>query len=163
MRFLLEPEPTLTILEANSTPIVWDDRTRPSYALALLVVFWRWPALHSFLTKRCNMHDLWITRLDHGIFDMLTIRTMEDRTFHTRLVQAVLSSLGSRTCYQAPIQPLTYFPYNPECLKGFAITWSLACVEPFDAVEEVLGRGMLMSSVQKRAAISTETESYSTE
>lgn len=41
IRFLLAPVPTLIILVANSTPMVWDDRT-----------------LHSLLTKRCSRHDL---------------------------------------------------------------------------------------------------------
>ena len=42
IRFLRAPVPTLIILLANSTPMVCEDKTR-----------------HSFLTKRCNMQDLW--------------------------------------------------------------------------------------------------------
>src|SRR5262249_48947768 len=42
IRFLRGPLPTLIILLANSTPMVCEDKTR-----------------HSFLTKRCNMQDLW--------------------------------------------------------------------------------------------------------
>ena len=41
IRFRRAPVPTLMILLANSTPMVCDERT-----------------LHSFFTKRCNMHDL---------------------------------------------------------------------------------------------------------
>lgn len=55
MRFRRDPVPTLMILLANSTPIVWDDKTR-----------------HSFLTKRCSRQDLYAQRqrqpcLDSGM------------------------------------------------------------------------------------------------
>ena len=35
-------------------------------------------------------------------------------------------------------------------------TWSLACTEPFDAVEAVLGRGISISSVRSQTVASTE-------
>ena len=44
--FLPGPDPTLIILLENSTPIVWDDKTR-----------------HSFLTRRCRTHDLGTTAM----------------------------------------------------------------------------------------------------
>lgn len=43
IRFLLAPVPTLMILVANSTPMVWEERT-----------------LHSFFTKRCSKQDLFV-------------------------------------------------------------------------------------------------------
>lgn len=65
IRLRLEPVPSLTILEANSTPMVCEERMRPGtwrqYVSDGDGIEWNGGGpgcLHSFLTNRCSTQDL---------------------------------------------------------------------------------------------------------
>lgn len=55
------------IFEENSTPIVWEERTRPAlhdqYGICGTRGYWRGLSkhVHSFFTNRCKRHDLFVS------------------------------------------------------------------------------------------------------
>jgi hypothetical protein len=98
-----------TILDENSTPMVWEDRTRPSLHQLSLVhaVGESLIDLHSLLTKRCKRHDLNLHVSPGATWLLLRVLT-----FRHHSVPAVQSLPSSHTCSLAPV--LTQYVSCPE-------------------------------------------------